>query len=127
MRQFTEQQLEQISGAIITSFINLHFLEEAAQSGLFRQRVRKNINRVIEDLISIEQMYFAEIEKVDEKELGDKLVANSLEFISFLLKMFRFNDFSKMQEVAVAYSMDKEAITKASDKVLIDNGAKEIE
>lgn len=127
MRQFTEQQLEQISGAIITSFINLHFLEEAAQSGLFRQRVRKNINRVIEDLIAIEQMYFAEIEKVDEKELGDKLVANSLEFISFLLKMFRFNDFSKMQEVAVAYSMDKETITKASDKVLIENGAKEIE
>jgi hypothetical protein len=125
MRNYNEAQLEQITGAIITSFINLHFLEEAAQSGLFRQRVRKNIKRTLDDLIHLEATYFNEIEKVDEAELGDKLVANSLEFITFLLKMFRFNDFSKMQEVAVAYSMDKEAVTKVTDEILIKNGAKD--
>ena len=125
MRNYNEKQLEQITGAILTSFINLHFLEEAMQSGLFRQRVRKNVKRTIDDLLSLEHTYFSEIEKVDENDLGDKLVANNLEFLTFLLKMFRFNDFSKMQEVAVAYSLDKEAIIKVSDKVLIENGAKE--
>jgi len=125
MRNYNEKQLEQITGAILTSFINLHFLEEAMQSGLFRQRVRKNVKRTIDDLLSLEHTYFSEIEKVDENDLGDKLVANNLEFLTFLLKMFRFNDFSKMQEVAVAYSLDKEAIIKASDEVLIKNGAKE--
>lgn len=125
MRNYNEKQLEQITGAILTSFINLHFLEEAMQSGLFRQRVRKNVKRTIDDLLSLEHTYFSEIEKVDENDLGDKLVANNLEFLTFLLKMFRFNDFSKMQEVAVAYSLDKEAITKVSDEVLIKNGAKE--
>lgn len=125
MRNYNEKQLEQITGAILTSFINLHFLEEAMQSGLFRQRVRKNVKRTIDDLLLLEQTYFSEIEKVDENDLGDKLVANNLEFLSFLLKMFRFNDFSKMQEIAVAYSLDKEAITKVSDEVLIKNGAKE--
>ena len=125
MRNYNEAQLEQIAGAIITSFINLHFLEEAAQSGLFRQRVRKNVKRALDDLIHLEATYFNEIEKVDDAELGDKLVANSLEFITFLLKMFRFNDFSKMQEVAVAYSMDKEAVTKITDEILIKNGAKD--
>ena len=125
MRNYNETQLEQIAGAIITSFINLHFLEEAAQSGLFRQRVRKNVKRTLDDLIHLEATYFNEIEKVDDAGLGDKLVANNLEFITFLLKMFRFNDFSKMQEVAVAYSMDKEAICEVSDQVLIDNGAKQ--
>ena len=125
MRDYNEKQLEQITGAILTSFINLHFLEEAMQSGLFRQRVRKNVKRTIDDLLLLEQTYFSEIEKVDENDLGDKLVANNLEFITFLLKMFRFNDFSKMQEVAVAYSLDKEAIIKVSDDVLIKNGAKE--
>jgi predicted DNA-binding protein YlxM (UPF0122 family) len=125
MRDYNEKQLEQITGAILTSFINLHFLEEAMQSGLFRQRVRKNVKRTIDDLLLLEQTYFSEIEKVDENDLGDKLVANNLEFITFLLKMFRFNDFSKMQEIAVAYSLDKEAITKVSDEVLIKNGAKE--
>ena len=126
MRNYNEKQLEQITGAILTSFINLHFLEEAMQSGLFRQRVRKNVKRTIDDLLLLEHTYFSEIEKVDENDLGDKLVANNLEFLTFLLKMFRFNDFSKMQEIAVAYSLDKEAITKASDEVLIKNGAKEI-
>ena len=125
MRNYNEKQLEQITGAILTSFINLHFLEEAMQSGLFRQRVRKNVKRTIDDLLLLERTYFSEIEKVDENDLGDKLVANNLEFLTFLLKMFRFNDFSKMQEVAVAYSLDKEAITKVSDEVLIKNGAKE--
>lgn len=125
MRDYNEKQLEQITGAILTSFINLHFLEEAMQSGLFRQRVRKNVKRTIDDLLLLEQTYFNEIEKADENDLGDKLVANNLEFITFLLKMFRFNDFSKMQEIAVAYSLDKEAITKVSDEVLIKNGAKE--
>jgi len=125
MRNYNEKQLEQITGAILTSFINLHFLEEAMQSGLFRQRVRKNVKRTIDDLLSLEHTYFSEIEKVDENDLGDKLVANNLEFLTFLLKMFRFNDFSKMQEVAVAYSLDKEAIIKVSDEVLIKNGAKE--
>lgn len=126
MRNYNEKQLEQITGAILTSFINLHFLEEAMQSGLFRQRVRKNVKRTIDDLLLLEHTYFSEIEKVDENDLGDKLVANNLEFLTFLLKMFRFNDFSKMQEIAVAYSLDKEAITKASDEVLIKNGAKEV-
>jgi len=125
MRTYTEKQIEQITGAILTSFINLHFLEEAAQSGLFRQRVKNNLKRTLDDLIHLEATYFNEIEKADENELGDKLVANTLEFISFLLKKFKFNDFSKMQEVAIAYSMDTEAVTKVTDEILIKNGAKE--
>ena len=42
MRTYTEKQLEQISGAIITCFVNLHFLQEADSSGLFRQRIKNN-------------------------------------------------------------------------------------
>jgi len=125
MRTYTEKQLEQISGAIITSFINLHFLEEAIQSGLFRQRVRNNVKRTIQDLIQIENNYFSEIERVDDSGLGDKLIANNLEFVGMLLKMFDFNDFSKMQEVAVAYSIDRDAITKVSDEILTKNGTKQ--
>jgi predicted DNA-binding protein YlxM (UPF0122 family) len=125
MRTYTEKQLEQISGAIITSFINLHFLEEAIQSGLFRQRVRNNVKRTIQDLIQIENNYFNEIERVDDSGLGDKLIANNLEFVGMLLKIFDFNDFSKMQEVAVAYSIDREAIIKVSDEILTKNGTKQ--
>ena len=123
----TEKQLEKISGAIITSFVNLHFLEEADSIGLFRQRVKNNVRRTLADLIDIENNYFAKVEEVDEKDLGDKLVANKLEFVQWLLNKFDFNDFSKLQEVCVAYSLEPKKLTNVSDKILINSGAKIIE
>ncbi len=127
MRTYTEKQLEQISGAIVTCFVNLHFLQEADSSGLFRQRVKNNVRKTMADLIDIENNYFAKIEEVDEKDLGDKLVANKLEFIDWLLNKFDFNDFSKLQEVCIAYSSNKEELTETSDRILKENGAKTIE
>ena len=127
MRTYTEKQLEQISGAIVTCFVNLHFLQEADSSGLFRQRVKNNVRKTMADLIDIENNYFAKIEEVDEKDLGDKLVANKLEFIDWLLNKFDFNDFSKLQEVCIAYSLNKEELTETSDRILKENGAKAIE
>jgi len=127
MRTYTEKQLEQISGAIITCFVNLHFLQEADSSGLFRQRVKNNVRKTMADLIDIENNYFAKIEEVDEKELGDKLVANKLEFVKWLLNKFDFNDFTKLQEVCIAYSLNKEELTETSDRILTENGAKTIE
>ena len=125
MKKFTDKQIESISGAIITSFINLHFLEECNQLGVFRQRVKNNVKRTIDDLIHLETIYFNEIEKTDENGMGDKLVSNSMDFISFLLNDFDFNDFIKIQEVVAAYSMDRQKVTELTDNILKENGAKE--
>jgi|TARA_R110000787_G_scaffold233878_1_gene340717 hypothetical protein len=122
----TEKQLEQISGAIITSFVNLHFLEEVKTLGVFKQRVKNNVKRTLTDLIDIENNYFEKIEKVDDEELGDKLVANKLEFIKWLLNKFNFNDYSKLQEVCIAYSLKPKELTDLSDIILINNGAEEV-
>lgn len=119
-----EKQLEKISGAIITSFISLHFLEEVKNTGLFKQRVKNNLNRTIKDLIDIEEDYFSKIDNIDDNELGDKLVANSLEFVKILLSRSSFNEFTKMQEVCAAYLANPEEMSKLSDKILLDNGAK---
>ena len=124
--ELTEKKLEKISGAIISSFINLHLLEDADKIGLFRQRVRNNIRRTISDLKDIEINYYNKIEEVDEKELGDKLIANKLIFLDWVLNKFDFNDFCKIQEICLAYELDKEAITESSDKVLENNGATSI-
>lgn len=124
--KYTDKDLEQISGAIITSFINQHFLEEAMRSGLFRQRVKNNVKKTINELMYIESEYYNKIEDVDEKGLGDKLTANKLEFVKWLLKEYDFNDFCKLQEVCKAYTLDKETLTKVTDKILIDNGAEEV-
>lgn len=119
-----EKQLEKISGAIITSFISLHFLEEVKNTGLFKQRVKNNLNRTIKDLIDIEEDYFSKIDNIDDNDLGDKLVANSLEFVKILLSRSSFNEFTKMQEVCAAYLANPEEISKLSDKILLENGAK---
>lgn len=119
-----EKQLEKISGAIITSFISLHFLEEVKNTGMFKQRVKNNLNRIIKDLIDIEEDYFSKIDNIDDNELGDKLVANSLEFVKILLSRSSFNEFTKMQEVCAAYLANPEEMSKLSDKILLENGAK---
>ena len=83
--ELTQKNLEKISGAIITSFVNQHFLEEAMRTGLFRHRVKNNVNRTIKELMHIESEYYNKIEDVDDKGLGDKLIANKLEFVKWVL------------------------------------------
>jgi len=122
-----KKKLEKISGAIITSFMNLHYLEECDKTGLFKQKVKNNLRRTISDLKEIEINYYNKIEEVDEKELGDKLTANKLIFLDWLLNKFDFNDFCKIQEVCLAYEADKERITQVTDEVLINSGAEQID
>jgi len=119
----TDKDLQKISGAILTSFINLHFLEDADKIGLFKQKVRNNVRRTISDLKEIEVNYYNKIEEVDESDLADKLTTNKMVFLEWLLNKFDFNDFSKIQEVCLAYELDKEAITKVSEEILEKNGA----
>ena len=47
-------------------------------------------------------------------------------FIEWLLNKFDFNDFCKIQEICLAYELDKEEIGKASEIVLEKNGAEKI-
>lgn len=121
--QLTEKDLEKISAVIITSFINLHFLEDAANTGLFRQRLKNNVRRTIKELMYIESEFYNKVEEVDEKGLADKLIANKMMFVHWLLNEFKFNDFSKIQEVCKAFTLDQERLTKLSDEILIENGA----
>ena len=123
----TNKQLEKISGAILTSFINLHYLEEAKNTGLFQRRIKQNVNRTIEDLIYIETEYYNKVESVDDRGLSDKLIANKIEFLKLLLNDFDFNDFCKIQEICKAFDFDREALTKTSDAILLKNGSVLIE
>lgn len=123
----TKKQVETVSGAIITSFVNLHFLEEVQRLGVFRQSAKNNVKKTLNDLIKIESEMFSKIDDIDDDELGDKLVANKMQFVDWLLNKFDFNDFCKIQEVCVAYSIDTNKLTRVSDQILIDNGSQIVE
>jgi Rad3-related DNA helicase len=124
--QLNEKQLEKITGAIITSFVNLHFLEEIKLSRLVKHKVKNNLNKTLNDLIQIERKYFDEIESIDDDNLSDKLVANKLEFVKWLLNNYSYNDFTKLQEVCLAYTTDRKKVTDITDSILKDSGAEVI-
>ena len=93
---------------------------------MFKQKTKNNLRRTISDLKDIELNYYNKVELVDKSDLADKLITNKMVFIEWLLNKFDFNDFCKIQEICLAYELDKEAITESSDKVLENNGAEKI-
>ena len=120
-----EKELELVSGAIVTSYVNMHYLEEANKLGIFKQKTKMNVNRTLKDLQDIEEKLFNPIDDIDSKGLGDKLVANNMTFIHEMLK-FDFNDFSKLQEVFVAFTKDPKRLTSISDRILLKDGGKKV-
>ena len=124
-RELTKNQLIKVSGAILSSYINNHYLEETKHCGVFRQSTKKNVSRTLEDLLKIELEYFDNVYDIDDEEVGCALVQTNLKFIDEFLK-FDFNEFSKLQEVFVAFTKDKKRLTSISDKILIKSGAKKI-
>lgn len=119
----SEKAVQFVSGGIISSYITTHYLEESKHLGVFKQSAKMNVNRTLKDLIKIEEDYFNETENVDDKDLSDKLVSNKLTFIDEFLK-FDFADFTKLQEVFVAFTKDRKRLVSISDKILIENKAK---
>jgi hypothetical protein len=123
--ELTKKQLIKVSGAILSSYINNHYLEETKHLGVFRQTTKKNVSRTLEDLLKIELEFFDKVYDLDGDKVGSTIIQNNLVFIDEFLK-FDFNEFSKLQEVFVAYTKDPKRITSISDKILIKAGANKI-
>jgi len=123
--ELTKKQLIKVSGAILSSYINNHYLEETKHLGVFRKTTKKNVSRTLEDLLKIELEFFDKVYDLDGDKVGSTIVQNNLVFIDEFLK-FDFNEFSKLQEVFVAYTKDPKRITSISDKILIKAGAEKI-
>jgi len=119
----SKKAVQFVSGGIISSYITTHYLEESKHLGVFKQSAKMNVNRTLKDLIKIEEDYFNETENVDDKDLSDKLVSNKLTFIDEFLK-FDFADFTKLQEVFVAFKKDRKRLVSISDRILIEDKAK---
>ena len=123
--ELTKKQLIKVSGAILSSYINNHYLEETKHLGVFRQTTKKNVSRTLEDLLKIELEFFDKVYDLDGDKVGSTIIQNNLVFIDEFLK-FDFNEFSKLQEVFVAYTKDPKRITSISDKILVKTGAKKL-
>ena len=123
--ELTKKQLIKVSGAILSSYINNHYLEETKHLGVFRQTTKKNVSRTLEDLLKIELQFFDKVYDIDDNETGSTLIQNNLVFIDEFLK-FDFNEFSKLQEIFVAYTKEPKRLSSISDKILIKAGAKKL-
>ena len=126
MRKYTDKEIEKVSGAIASSFETLHYLEECKKLGIFHREAKQNVNRTLKDLIYIEKTFYDQVVKIDEDDLSDKLMANKLGFLDWLLNKFSLNDRKKLEEVCVAFSIDNKRLCGISDKIHLENGAKKL-
>jgi hypothetical protein len=93
--------------------------------GVFKRTAKVNVRKTLTDLISIEDTFFDAIEGVDTENLSDKLVGNNIQFIDEFLS-FDFSDFTKLQEVFVAFKVDREGLCDRSDSILLKEKLKNV-
>ena len=123
--KLSKKQIQLVSGGIIASYINLHYLEECVKLGVFKRTAKLNVKRTLADLVNIENSLFDAIEGVDTDNLSDKLVGNNIQFIDEFLS-FDFSDFTKLQEVFVAFKVDRESLCDISDSILLKENLKNV-
>ena len=126
MKKLSKEQIENLSGAILTGFEHSHYLEEAVKSGVFEKSALVQVNKTLKHLMHIEKHFYNEVDKMDEKGMADKLFSNKLDFVDWMLKKFNHSLYNKLQEVCVSFSLDPHRIGRISDKILLKNGAKKL-
>ena len=124
MKKLTEDQIQNLSGAILTGFEHAHYLEEAVKIGIFEPSALKQVQKTLKHLIFLEKHYYNAVEEMDEKNMADKLFSNKLDFVDWMIKKFPHGKYNKLQEVCVSFSLDPYRLARISDKILIENGAK---
>tara|TARA_R110000796_G_scaffold93394_1_gene197910 strand:- start:886 stop:1278 length:393 start_codon:yes stop_codon:yes gene_type:complete len=118
-----DQNIRKVSGAIITCYTALHYLQETKHLKVFRHTAAINLTRTLADLIEIERNWFDEAEKIDTNETSAKMVSNQMQYTDAHLD-FDFLDFTKLQEISVAFTLDRERIVAVSDSILLEHNDK---
>ena len=122
----TQQDITKVSASILSCFLAGFYLNELRHTNIFKGALKVAINQAMNQLIKVERKYFNEIDKVDEKQMADKLIANKITFLEYLVKRYDYNDFSIMQEICVAYDLDPKRLKSISDKILLENGGTKV-
>ena len=113
----SKKDLEQASGAIISSFVALHYLEEVSHTSIFKKDLKYKVKSAIEALKKVEKDYYDKIENIDDNDVSNKLSHNSISFIQACIHKKLFNDFTVIQEIIMAYDIDPKSIKSISDKI----------
>lgn len=121
-----EEDIIKVSASILSCFLTGFYLNELRHTNVFKGPLKVAINQAMNQLIKVEKKYFNEIEKVDEKEMADKLIANKICFLEYLVKRYDYNDFSIMQEICTAYDLNPKRIKSISDKIHLENGGTKV-
>jgi hypothetical protein len=119
-----EQNIRKVSGAIITCYTGHHYLREVKHLGVFRHTAAKNLKRTLDDLVEIERDWYDKSTETEiSEETTSKMIGNQMEFTDAFLD-FDFADFTKLQEVFVAFTLDRKRLVSISDKILIEHNSK---
>lgn len=116
----SKETLHKITGAILTSYLASHYLEEIKHTEVYRQKLKSLLNSTTKELESFEKIFFDKVSEIDEEDWSDKLSANLITFLDAMIKNQAFPDFCKLQEIIVAYTLDPDKISNVSDTILLN-------
>jgi hypothetical protein len=119
----SKKDLEQASGAILASFVALHYIEEVSHTKMFQKDLKFKLKKSIEALQKVEKNFYDKIESVDDHDLASHLSHNMITFLETCMKNRLFNDFTAIQEIIMAYDLDPKSIKGISDKIHNKNNA----
>lgn len=119
-----DKTLMNLSGAILECFLASFYLNEVKHTKVFKQSLKLALNNAQKELLLVEKNYFNGIDEIDEGQMSDKLVANKMAFIDYLVNRYSYDDFSFIQEILLAYDKNPKEMKKFSDEIIIDNGSK---
>jgi len=123
MRKLNKEQVDNVSGGILTGFEFLHYLEECVRLGVFEPAALKRVKATIKHLQFIEEHFYNQVEEMDEENISDKLMSNKLDYVKWMLDEFPHSQYAKLQEVNVAFSLDARRLCGISDKIHLENNA----
>jgi hypothetical protein len=110
------KMLEAITGSVISSYVNLHYLESLKRYGLVKHKTKNLLNNTIKELQKLEQKEFEQIYGADEKNVH-MISSNLIEFFDVVMKD-GFTSQMLLQNMVIAYKKDPKSIEGIINKVL---------
>jgi len=124
MNKLNENQIENLSGAILTGFEHCHYLEEMVKAKVFAPAALNQVKKTLKHLMFLEESFYNQVEAMDEDNLADKIMSNKLDYVKRHLNKYHNSKYIKFQQIEVAFDLDPVRLAGISDKILQENGAK---
>ena len=116
-----KQEDELLSATTITSFVNLHYIEQLKATRFYRANIKKFGKPFLNALVKVEkQMYDLLCESDPEEKFVKPVTDSFLEWVEIASKK-DFGGFLDMQTLTLASDIDRKRMLSIANKIIKEN------